>query len=53
MAKKPMRNRVIRVPDHVWDAAKRAADDRDETVSDAIRRFLSRYGRGHRDTPTD
>jgi hypothetical protein len=42
----PMKNRVLRVPDSVWDAAARQADANDEYLSEAIRRFLERYGRG-------
>lgn len=40
-----MKSRVVRVPDRVWDAAKRRADEKGETVSEAVRRFLERYGR--------
>jgi antitoxin component of RelBE/YafQ-DinJ toxin-antitoxin module len=45
MPKQPMKSRVIRVPDDVWAAAKRKADERGETVSEAVRKFLERYGR--------
>src|SRR6478752_1647094 len=45
MPKEPMKNRVVRVPDHIWDAANARADKDGDTVSDAIRRFLKRYGR--------
>ena len=38
--------RSIRVPDDVWQAAKREAARRGETVTDAILRYLRRYGRG-------
>jgi hypothetical protein len=41
--RKPMRNRVIRVPDRLWVAAKVRAAQRDETVAEAVRRFLERY----------
>ena len=37
--------RSIRVPDDVWDAAKAKAAERGETVTDAVVRFLARYGR--------
>lgn len=39
------RARSIRVPDDVWDAAKREAARRGETVTDAVVRALRRYGR--------
>lgn len=41
MAEAPSRN--IRIPDDIWDAAKKAAEARGETVSVAIRRFLIDY----------
>lgn len=37
--------RSIRVPDAVWQAAKDEAERRGETVTDAVVRFLRRYGR--------
>lgn len=37
--------RSIRVPDRVWEKAKAEAERRGETVTDAINRFLERYGR--------
>ncbi|MCE5290979.1 MAG: hypothetical protein LLG14_17325 [Nocardiaceae bacterium] len=37
--------RSIRVPDDVWQSAKSAAADRGETVTDAVVRFLRRYGK--------
>jgi antitoxin component of RelBE/YafQ-DinJ toxin-antitoxin module len=40
-----MKNRVIRVSDRVWEAAKERADERGETVSEAVRKFLERYSR--------
>ena len=43
--KLPMSNRVIRVPDRLWQAAKARADQRGETVSEAVRKFLERYVR--------
>ena len=35
--------RAIRVPDVLWAAALAKAQDRDETVSDVVRRALERY----------
>lgn len=40
--------RSIRVPPDVWEAAKATAAERGETVTDAVVRFLRRYGRDHR-----
>lgn len=40
-----MSQRVIRVPDKLWQAAKERADERGETVSEAVRKFLERYTR--------
>ena len=37
--------RSVRVPEDVWQRAKEEAERRDETVSDAVVRFLRRYGR--------
>jgi len=37
----------VRVPDELWDAVKRAAADRGETVTDVILRALRRYVREH------
>lgn len=37
--------RSVRVPDDVWAAAKDAARERGETVTDAVVRFLIRYGK--------
>lgn len=39
--------RTVRVPDELWDAAKRVASDSDETVTDVIIRALNRYVREH------
>lgn len=36
--------RSVRVPDDIWAAAKVEAESRGETVTDAIVRFLRRYG---------
>jgi hypothetical protein len=35
--------RAIRIPDGLWQAALAKAQDRDETVSDVVRRALERY----------
>jgi hypothetical protein len=43
--KQPMQNRVIRVQSELWKLAKERADQRDETVSAAVRKFLERYTR--------
>ena len=43
MPKEPMKSRVIRVSDDLWAAAKARADERGETVSVAVRKFLERY----------
>ena len=45
MPKEPMKSRVVRVPDKLWAAAKARADERGETVSEAVRKFLERYSR--------
>lgn len=37
--------RTIRVPDAVWKAARAEAERRGESVSDAVNRFLRRYGK--------
>lgn len=43
MSKKPMVQRVLRVPEDLWERAKVRADKRGESLSDAIRQFLERY----------
>ena len=40
-------NRTIRVPDEVWEAARRVAQDRGETLTAVIVRALVRYVREH------
>lgn len=40
-------NRTIRVSDELWEAARRVAADRGETVTDVVRRALERYVREH------
>jgi NRPS condensation-like uncharacterized protein len=41
--KTPLRS--VRIPDDLWAAAKARADERGETVTDAIIRALRRYAR--------
>lgn len=41
-----MPNRGIRIPDSIWNPAKDEAKRRGESLAEAIRRFLDRYGRG-------
>lgn len=45
MSKKPMVKRVFWVNKDIWDAAKVRADEKGETVSEAVRKFLERYVR--------
>lgn len=45
MVREPKRNRVIRVPDTLWHKARQRADERGETVSQAVRDFLRRYSK--------
>lgn len=40
-------SRAVRVPDELWEAAKRVAADRGETVTAVIIRALERYVRQH------
>jgi len=40
-----MKSRVIRVPDALWSAAMKRADEKGETVSEAVRKFLERYAK--------
>jgi hypothetical protein len=40
-------NRTVRIPDELWDAVKRKAADRGETVTDVIIRALKRYLRDY------
>lgn len=37
--------RTIRVSDELWSKAARRADEKGETLSEAIRKFLERYSR--------
>jgi len=43
MVREPMENHVIRFPRRLWKAAMERAGERDETVSEAVRKFLERY----------
>ena len=43
--KEPMKSRVIRIPDALWEKARARADEKGETVSEAVRKFLERYTR--------
>ena len=48
MANQPRKDnpaRAIRVEDELWEAAKKRADEKGETVSEAVRKFLERYVR--------
>jgi predicted DNA binding CopG/RHH family protein len=42
-------NRTIRVPEELWQAVKRKAADRGETVTEVILRALKRYLREYDD----
>lgn len=39
--------RTVRVPDELWEAAKRKASDKDETLTEVIIRALTRYVRDY------
>ena len=39
--------RTVRVDDELWEAAQRKASDRNETLSDVIRRLLREWIRGY------
>lgn len=39
------RAHTVRVPDPLWEKARGRADEKGETVSEAIRKFLERYTR--------
>lgn len=45
MSRPPMRNRAVKVPDAVWDAALAVAEARGEVLSEEIRKFLERYAK--------
>lgn len=44
-----MKNRVIRVDDETWEAAKRRAEAEDKRFSAEIRRLIERYGKDYRE----
>ena len=37
--------RAIRIPEELWEKARKRADEKGETVSEAVRKFLERYVR--------
>jgi hypothetical protein len=41
----PAKNRVVRVPDELWDAAQAKAKSEGKQLSTVIRRLLSQYAR--------
>lgn len=41
--KTPLRS--LRISDALWEKAKKRADEKGETVSEAVRKFLERYVR--------
>ena len=43
--RKDVRPRSIKVSDDLWAKAKARADEKGETVSEAVRKFLERYVR--------
>jgi hypothetical protein len=45
MPKEPMEKVSFRVPRPLWLRAKVRADEKGETVSEAVRKFLERYAR--------
>jgi len=45
MPREPMVKRMLRVDKELWDRAKVRADEKGETVSEAVRKFLERYSR--------
>lgn len=45
MPKESKWNRVVRVEESLWLAAKLRADERGESLSEAIRGFLRRYSK--------
>lgn len=48
MARPAMKTRGVKVSDDVWNAALTAADERQEVLSEEIRKFLERYAKGKR-----
>lgn len=45
VSKPKMVMRSLRVPEKLWEAAKAKADEREENISDVIRKALERYVR--------
>jgi hypothetical protein len=41
--REPIRAKSVRVPDALWLAAQKKADERGEVLSEEIRKFLERY----------
>lgn len=37
--------RTVRIPDDIWNAAKAKADEREENLSEVIRKALDRYAK--------
>lgn len=48
VSKPNMVMRSLRVSEKLWDAAKARADERQENISDVIRRALEKYAAGYR-----
>lgn len=46
------KNRVVRVPDELWDAARDAAHERGDVLSEVIRESLRGYVANHEAEPT-
>lgn len=46
MPKEPMKKVSFRLPPTLWQRAKDRADDKGETVSEAVRKFLDAYAEG-------
>ncbi len=44
----PMKNRIIRVDDATWDAAKARAEAEDLVLAEEVRKFLERFGKAYR-----
>ncbi len=42
-------NRTVRIPDELWEAVKKKASDRGETITDVVIRALKRYVRDYDD----
>ena len=46
---KPMKNRVLRVDDETWEAAKRRAEAENKRFSAEIRKLIEAYGKNYRE----